>query len=102
MHVCWTQTQPSYLVVTVPMRGAFYPLTVCCHLFSGCSLIHRPAGETKQEDRDTREDVAHLFNAEEKKQAGKMKAWNSSVRQKRTKNYKENPSTYDSKSNLKV
>lgn len=70
-YVCRTQSQPSYLVVTVPMRGVFYLLTVDCRLFSGCSLIHRPAKETKQEDRDTREGVAHL----ERKQAGKMKSW---------------------------
>lgn len=37
-----------------------------------------------------------------KKQGGKMKTWNRSVRQRRTKNYRENPSTHHSKSNVKV
>lgn len=70
-HVRCSQTQTSYLVVTVPMRGVFYPLTVDCHLFSGCSLIHRSARETKQEDRDTRECVVHL----KRNRAGKRKSW---------------------------
>lgn len=93
-HVCWTQTQPSYLVVSVPMRGAFYPLTVDCHLSSGCSLIHRPANETKQEGRDAREGVVHL----NRKQAGKMKSWYSCRRHREMKN----PLTHHSESNMKV
>lgn len=53
------------------MRGVFYPLTVDCHLFSDCSLTHRPAGETEQGDEIHVEGVVHL----KRKQAGKMKSW---------------------------
>lgn len=62
-----------------------------------------PCRGNKARRQETHVRKLHTFlMLKKKKQAGKMKTWNSSVRQKRTKNYKENPSTYDSKSNLKV